>query len=430
MAPRKKEEQTQATPNASKIQDAASKVAEFKAVMNKVFKETGGLEQVDINEDSFKQSLPHFSSGSIVIDYLIGGKPNRFGVLPCPGYPRGKVINLYGQESSGKTTLALTAAKSILDAGGSVLYIDWEYAIVPSYAKAIGVNVDDDTRFVLSQPSTLETGLGIIWGGIKKGFDLIVIDSVGAAVPKAYLEQGIDEKGDNVRIGLVSQKWSKVLPELVSQAAKSNTCILGISQLRSKINTSGYGQGDGSTQQGGNAWRFYSALRIGLARIQQEYGEQYSALTHSKEKMVIGSQIKIRLDKCKIASSQGQDAKFYLKHGEGIDDVRSVIEIASHHGIIKKSGAWLTWEGQAGEIRAQGKDDFKKQMFALNGASAEIYKSLFQKMGAIDSGQVPTPVVDAEAEDMAEINRILEGNTAKVETVVTGENNGGMIEEG
>jgi recombination protein RecA len=413
-----------ATPKPTKVQ---SKAAAFRAVMAKAFKDSDGAEQVTINEDTFKKSLPFISSGSMVIDYLIGGKPNRFGVMPCPGFPRGKIINLYGQESSGKTTLALTVARSVLNAGGSVLYVDWENAIVPSYAKAIGVNVEDVDNFMLTQPSTLEKGISQIWTAVKQGWDLVVIDSVGAAIPQAYLDQGVDEKGEGVRIGLVAQKWSKILPELVRMASQSGTCIIGISQLRSKINTSGYGQTDGTSAQGGSSWKYYSSLRMGLVRVQQEHNEEYSALTHSKEKMVVGSHIEIKLDKNKISSSQGHKAKFYIKHGEGIDDVRSLIEIASHHGVVKKGGAWLNWEGQAGTIKAQGRDDFKNQMFALKGAWQEITSATVAKLGAIESGKEIAPSITPEEESLAEIEKLLNDNPA-VEAGVTGE--GGMVEEG
>ena len=421
MAKKNSSQETESTKPA-KVMDKSDA---FNAIMKKVFKGSDGADQVSINEDTFKVSLPFIPTGSMVIDYLIGGKPNRYGVMPCPGFPRGKVINLYGQESSGKTTLALTVAKSVLNAGGFVLYVDWENAIVPSYAKAIGVNVEDDKHFKLIQPSTLEMGIRQIWVAVKQGFDLIVIDSVGAAIPEAYLEQGVDEKGNSVRIGLVAAKWSIILPELIKEATKSKSCILGISQLRSKINTSGYSAGGGETSsaQGGNSWRYYSSLRIGLNRYMQEFSEEYSALTHSKEKMVVGSHIEIKLDKNKISSSQGQKAKFYIKHGEGIDDARSLIDIASHHGIIKKAGAWMNWEGNAGAIKAQGRDDFKKQMFALSGSWQEIAKATIAKMGAIESGAEPLPI-NPDEESMIEIDKIL--NTPVTEAGITG---AGIVEE-
>ena len=383
---------------------------------------------VAINEDSFKKSLPHLPTGSTMVDYLIGGKLNRYGVPPCPGIPKGKVINLYGRESAGKTTMALTIAAKTIANGGTVAYIDWENAIVNDYAKALGVPVDDEAHFKLVQPNTLEEGLMVIWAFAKAGVDLIVIDSVGAGVPKAVMEQSLDEKGSSGRIGAVAAMWSNFLPQLrgvikegitvkdKKKVIKKATAIIGISQLRSAINTSGYGAaaGDGGSTQGGNAWKFYSDVRIGMTRLASEKTEGYDTMKHKKEKLSSGAKIRVRADKCKVSASQGRDVEIYIKYGYGIDDLRSLILYGSTHKILKKEGGgWFTWERGNGEIlRVQGMEKFKDLIYESAGAIDELYAQATAAIYSSDDVLVDPDADTAEDMSMMEINNILEGKNA------------------
>lgn len=337
----------------------ASALAQGRALIAKAFPKDESF--VDIDEDSLRESRPNLTTGSIVLDYLIGGKLNRYGVRPCPGLPKKCIVNLYGQESAGKTTVALTAAVQVCKNGGSVCYIDWENAIDVSYAKTLGIPLDDPDSFLLAQPESLEKGLVILWTMAKAGVDLIVVDSVGAGVPQALLEQGVAEKGDMGRLGANAAKWSRLLPELKGVINRTGSCVLGISQLRKKIATGpGGGHGPDSDPQGGQAWKFYSEVRMGLARVSQDKGKEYNALTHKVEEALVGQTVKCRIDKCKVSASQGKAAEFYIRFGEGIDDLRSVVEIASAHGVIKKGGAWYTWErGSGGSVKGMGMDKFR-----------------------------------------------------------------------
>lgn len=363
---------------------------------------------VEIDESKLTRSMPHLPTGSVIIDYIIGGKPNRFGVRPCPGLPRGRIINLYGQESSGKTTMALMTAVSVCQAGGSVCFIDWENAIDMSYAASLGIPTDTG-QFELVQPETLEKGLSIIWTMAKAGVDLIIVDSVGAGVPQAALEQKISEKGEMGRVGLMAAKWSKFLPELKGVIVRSRSCVIGISQLRKKINTGPGAHGDGSTAQGGESWKFYSEVRIMLRRVQQEKGKEYNALTHKVEECITGQVTRIKIDKCKVSSAQGKEGDFYIKFGEGIDDLRSVIEIAANHGVIKKAGAWFTWVRANGEIlKGCGMDAFKKEVRAADGAWPELYKLTVSVM----SDTVPDNLTTVEAaEDELDVGSFLTGDS-------------------
>jgi|SaaInlLV_10m_DNA_2_1039722.scaffolds.fasta_scaffold00137_46 recombination protein RecA len=358
---------------------------------------------VEVDESKLKESLPHLPSGSIVIDWLIGGRANRWGVMPCPGFPRGKIVNLYGQEAAGKTTMALEVANKTIENGGYVGFVDWEHAVDLSYASALGIPVQNEDVFNLVQPVSLERGLTVITAMARAGVDLIVIDSVGAGVPQAILNQTLDEKGNVGRVGLIAQIWSHFLRELQSTISRSGSCVIGISQLRKAINTTGYG-GPTNTQQGGEAWKFYSSLRFGLRRIKYEKGKIYDPLTHKKIDAVIASTIRAKIDKCKISASQGHEADFFVRFGEGIDDMKSVIEIAKAHGIIKGS-SWLSWERGSGEtLKIQGMERFKEALRAADGAVDELSRQVMDALTVAGPGTI----VAAEDEDL-DVDSILTG---------------------
>lgn len=383
-------------------------------MLQKVFKSKKLTDPVvSINEDSFKKSLPHLPTGSMMVDYLVGGKLNRFGVPPCPGLPKGKIINLYGRESAGKTTLALTVSAQTIANGGMVAYIDWENAIVNDYAKTLGVPIEDDAHFKLFQPSTLEEGLMVIWALAKAGIQLIVIDSVGAGVPKAVMEQSIDEKGNAGRIGAVAAMWSTFLPQLRGVIARTQTCVMGISQLRANISTSSYG-GDGQTTQGGAAWKFYSDVRMGMIRIKSEKTSGYDHMKHSTENLSSGAKVRVRADKCKVSASQGRDVELYIKYGEGIDDLRSVIEYGSKHGILRKEGGgWWSWERGNGEsLRVQGLENFKELIRTTDGAYDELYDKVIAKVYSSDEALIDPNAPTEEDDAIAELDNILSGKNA------------------
>ena len=297
---------------------------------------------VNLNPDSYKMSLPHAPTGSFVIDYLIGGDPNRHGVPPCPGLPRGKVTQVWGAESSGKSTLAQTAAATVCSQGGTCLYVDFENAIVPDYAASLGVPVDDPSRFQLVQPTSLEDGLKLIKIYTLAGVDLIIIDSVGAAVPSAIVERSIKDMDDPVQIGFAARMWSSFLPAIRTDLIKHNTALMGISQTRAKIG-GGPAYGPQTEAQGGNAWKYFSDLRLSLRRVEQEKTKAMNQLTHKVEERVTGGKFEAKVEKSKVSQSQGRKENFYITWGRGIDDLRSIVEIAVSHNIVKKSGGWFMY---------------------------------------------------------------------------------------
>jgi recombination protein RecA len=398
---------TQSATATSTVRKGGDKLAQIDAIANKIF--SGAAPVVDIDTESLKKSMPHIPTGSVILDYLIGGRPNKNGISPCPGWPKGMISNIYGHESSGKTTVALTAAADVCRRGGQVIFIDWEHAIAPDYAMALGVPVTDKSKFRLYQPNTLEEGLKILALAIKAGVDLVILDSVGAGVPEAVFGQAVEEIGDLGRLGLVASKWSLYLPKFASLAAKSGTHVMGLSQLRSKIQTGGYGGSD-SQHQGGKAWLFYSAVRMSFRRVKSIKTKGYDAVAHKQVERATSALILAKMDKCKVAGTQQNEQTFYIVFGQGIDDTHSIIDIATNHGIIKKGGAWFTWErGNGDSVRGQGYEDFVANLLRNPGGLAQLKDLVFQAMaGAGAKALNTTAFEEAEVEmDAASLDDIL-----------------------
>lgn len=316
--------------------------------------------RVEVDPSQIQTSLPHISTGSIVFDYLIGGEVNANGIQPCPGLPRRRITQVWGHESAGKTTFALHCAAEACRNGGTVLYVDWENAIVLDYAESLGVPVTNSDQFELVQPDTLEDGIKLAMIYALAGVDLIVFDSVGAAVPARIANRDLADVGEQARVGELQAVWSQELPNLRSAITKKGAAVLGISQIRAKIG--GMGNGPQTQPQGGNAWKFYADVRLELRKFKTEKTKLYDALKHKKDDRVTGSTSVAKVIKCKLSNSQGREALFYLRHGEGIDDIRSLMEIAVAHGVIHKGGAWLTWTRPDGEVvKSQGTDALRQQ---------------------------------------------------------------------
>jgi len=350
-----------AKPAAAKpaVKKSATKspLIQAREFLNKQLKKTDWKANLDTSQ--LKQSIPHIKSGSLIIDHLIGGKVNAAGIAPCPGIPVGKIFNLYGHEGSGKTTVALTVAATVIANGGTVCYIDWENEIVPKYAHALGIPIGDEGKFMLSQPETLEEGCSVMWAMAGHGVDLIVLDSVGAGVPAALMEKSVKEVAEGGRLGANAALWSKFLPKVKRLLNQSKTTVIAISQLRSAVNIMGYGEQ--FTVQGGKAWRFYSALRMHLKAVGKDKTSIYDPLTNKSVDRVVGVKTRARLEKCKVSDQQGNEEIFYIRWGQGIDDLRSLMEIGLAHKIVRKSGSWYTWTDPEGEEQSyQGLEKLRR----------------------------------------------------------------------
>ncbi|MEJ8302606.1 recombinase RecA [Saccharibacillus sacchari] len=266
-------------------------------------------------------------SGSIALDVALG----------TGGMPRGRIIEIYGPESSGKTTVALHAVAEVQKAGGQAAFIDAEHALDPKYARNLGVNVDE---LLLSQPDTGEQGLEIAEALVRSGaVDIIVIDSVAALVPKAEIE---GEMGDS-HVGLQARLMSQALRKLSGAISKSNTIAIFINQLREKI---GVMFGNPETTPGGRALKFYSTVRLDVRRIESiKMGND-----------IVGNRTRIKIVKNKVAPPFKQ-AEVDIMYGEGISKEGSLIDMGVEMDIVEKSGAWYSYSG---ERLGQGRENAKQ----------------------------------------------------------------------
>lgn len=340
------------TSTKAKASSPASKAARISAMaVGAITKMTKG----DQKPLGFNASpLPVVPSGSVAIDNLIGGNPSPDGKgAICPGYPRQHITEIYGAESSGKTTLALEAIARVQRQGGVAMFLDFENALHHGYAKSIGVDFDPE-KFLLYQPNTMEQGLDMIGIGIKAGVDLIVVDSVAAMVPKDEMEKNFE---DVAKIGIQAAQLSRALPKIVKwlknppAQAPEGTALILINQTRAQIG--GMSKGDGTS--GGKALKFYAYLRLQAAKIQAEYVEKVNPVTRKKERVPFGNKTQVKVVKSKVDAKQGQTAMIFIRFGQGLDDFYTTIESATAHGIVKKGGAYYEYDGH----RLQGRERFR-----------------------------------------------------------------------
>lgn len=319
------------------VKDAGSqidtgKLKALQATIDKIEKDYGKgtiMKLADQPQWDEHQVIP---SGSIALDHALG----------IGGYPKGRIIEIYGPESSGKTTLAIHAIAQAQKQGGIAAMIDAEHAFDRSYAKALGVDLES---LLISQPDNGEQALEIADNLIRSGaIDIIVIDSVAALTPKAEIE---GEMGDN-KVGLQARLMSQALRKLTANISKTNTCCIFINQLREKI---GVMFGNPETTTGGNALKFYASVRIDVRRTTQiKDGEE-----------ALGNRTKVKVVKNKMAPPF-KKAEFDIVYGEGISHTGEIVDLGVEYGIISKSGSWFSYGDQK---LAQGREA-TKQLIADN----------------------------------------------------------------
>lgn len=325
----------------AKKAEPSSPLTQFRAMLDKSKIVKTADVVVPQSTASLKKSLPHIPTGSLMVDWRIGGYLNVNGVMPCPGIPRGKIVQIYGWNSCGKTTLALTTAATCIANGGTVAYLDYEHEVDQAYAKTLGVPIGREDKFMLLQPETLEHGIAFIEAMAKLGVDLIVVDSVGAGITKETYDLSQEQimKGEKGRIGQVAACWSGALQRLKGVLARTGTAMIGISQLR----FGGPGKSE-PTVQGGEAWKFYTSIRMKLTRIGYEKEKEYDASKHKvADDVRVGQVVRMHLDKCKVSDNAHRECDFYIVYGKGIDDVHSIFDVALAHGVVKRSGAYYSW---------------------------------------------------------------------------------------
>ncbi|HEY0573332.1 MAG TPA: recombinase RecA [Pseudonocardia sp.] len=315
--------------------------------------------------DEVRAPIGIIPTGSIALDVALG----------VGGLPRGRVVEIYGPESSGKTTVALHAVANAQAAGGVAAFIDAEHALDPDYAKVLGVDTDS---LLVSQPDTGEQALEIADMLIRSGaLDIIVIDSVAALVPRAEIE---GEMGDS-HVGLQARLMSQALRKITGGLSNSGTTAIFINQLREKI---GVMFGSPETTTGGKALKFYASVRLDIRRIE----------TLKDGTDAVGNRTRVKVVKNKVAPPFKQ-AEFDILFGHGISREGSLIDVGVEQALIRKSGAWYTYEG---DQLGQGKENARKFLLENPDVAAEIEKRIKEKLGigaqldADDTVPAPAPV--------------------------------------
>jgi recombination protein RecA len=324
-----------------------------------------------------KGSIMRLGSKDVVpISVISTGSISFDAALGVGGVPRGRVIEIFGPESSGKTTITLQIIAEAQKAGGLAAFVDAEHALDPQYAQKLGVDIDN---LLVSQPDYGEQALEIVEALVRSNaIDVLVVDSVAALVPKAELD---GEMGDS-HMGLQARLMSQALRKLTGTVSKSRTCLIFINQIREKI---GVMFGNPETTTGGKALKFYSSVRIDIRRI--------GAVKDGDN--VVGSRTKVKIVKNKVAAPF-RDAEFDILYGEGISREGDVLDLAVVHNIVDKSGAWYSYQG---ERIGQGKENvrafFKENKDVFGRVDTELRKKLGISGGpAVD---IPAAPVNGEA---------------------------------
>lgn len=318
----------------------------LRATMDKIEKTYGKGSIMKMGEEKIVE-VSVISSGSIALNVALG----------VGGYPRGRVIEIYGPESSGKTTLAIHAIAEAQKAGGVAAFIDAEHAFDRFYAEKLGVNIDE---LLISQPSSGEEALEITEQLIRSSaIDIVVIDSVAALTPKAELE---GEMGDS-KMGLQARLMSQALRKLTGTISKTNTTCMFINQLREKI---GVMFGNPETTTGGNALKFYSSVRLDIRRI--------GALKDGEN--LIGNQTRVKVVKNKVAPPF-RKAEFDILYGEGISRLGEIVDLGSDLGVIKKSGSWYSYQDTK---LGQGREAAKTSIQDNPELAEELEKLIFNAL--------------------------------------------------
>lgn len=348
---------TKKTEKFERIEDKEERQKALKAALDKIEKDFGKGTIMRLG-DAPKTNVESISTGAMNLDIALG----------VGGIPKGRIIEIYGPESSGKTTLTLHIIAECQKENGVCAFIDAEHALDPEYAKVLGVNTDE---LIISQPDNGEQALAIVEALVKSsGVDLVVVDSVAALVPRAEIEGSM---GDN-HMGLHARLMSQALRKLTGFISKSNTTVIFINQLRANISTTPYGGGGPSeTTTGGRALKFYSSVRIEIKKAEQ---------LKDKDNVPYGCKTKVKVSKNKMAPPF-KSCEFDIIFGQGISNMGIIIDMASEKDVIKKAGSWYSYN----DVKiGQGKEKAKVYLEENPLVLEEIKQKVYQAYG-IDYGK-------------------------------------------
>jgi recombination protein RecA len=332
----------------SNIADQAEKAKALQAALAQIEKQFGKGSIMRLGEGEVVEDIQTVSTGSLGLDIALG----------VGGLPRGRVVEIYGPESSGKTTLTLQVIAEMQKTGGTCAFVDAEHALDPQYAQKLGVNLQE---LLISQPDTGEQALEIVDSLVRSGaVDLIVIDSVAALTPKAEIE---GDMGDSLP-GLQARLMSQALRKLTATIKKTNCMVIFINQIRMKI---GVMFGSPETTTGGNALKFYASVRIDIRRI--------GSIKKGDE--VIGNETKVKVVKNKVAPPF-KDAVFDILYGEGISRLGEIIDLGVQAKIVDKAGAWYSYKG---EKIGQGRDNTREFLRENPDLAREIENRIREQLG-------------------------------------------------
>ena len=317
------------------------------AALGQIEKQFGKGSVMRLGDGAASFDIESVSTGSLGLDIALG----------IGGLPRGRVVEIYGPESSGKTTLTLQVIAEVQRSGGTAAFVDAEHALDPSYAEKLGVNISD---LLVSQPDTGEQALEITDMLVRSNaVDIVVIDSVAALTPKAEIEGEMGE----MQVGLHARLMSQALRKLTGNIKRSNTIVIFINQIRMKI---GVMFGNPETTTGGNALKFYASVRLDIRRI--------GAIKNGDE--VVGNMTRVKVVKNKVAPPF-REAEFEIMYGQGISREGEIIELGSTQGIIEKSGSWYAYKGNR---IGQGKDNTRNYLQSNKEVAREIEEQIRAKL--------------------------------------------------
>ena len=347
-------------------QDTMDKSKALEAALGQIEKAFGKGSVMKLGQTQESVDIEAISTGSLGLDIALG----------IGGLPRGRIIEIYGPESSGKTTLALHVAAEAQKKGGVCAFVDAEHALDPAYAKKLGVDIDE---LVISQPDAGEQALEIADTLVRSGaIDVLVIDSVAALVPRAELE---GEMGDT-HVGLQARLMSQALRKLTSSISKSNCLVIFINQIRLKI---GVMFGNPETTSGGNALKFYASVRLDIRRI--------GAIKDRDD--IVGNQTRVKVVKNKVAPPF-RVVEFDIMYGEGISKTGELLDLGVNANIVEKAGAWFSYNG---ERIGQGRENAKKFLRENSGVAATIENAVRENAGLVAEAMLVGPDSEEEADE-------------------------------